>query len=382
VTSAPPRASQTAACPAELPPPTTATREPPQSCASGGPGGVEDARPLVGGKVVAGEAAVLRTGRQQDDARGDLAVVLEAHEMAAVARLERKRAVRRRKPRAEFACLRDGAAGQLRPADARREPQIVLDPPRRPRLSTECVAVDDERVQPFGRAVDGCAQARGPATDHEQVDLLARPQLEADPERTRDLTSRRRAQFGAARQPDQRQAGRVKAFDGSRRRGIVGTLGVAPRERQPVGARPVEHLHRGLRSVRPDDLHADPLHTLKRLAPRDEGREHEIGERRVFEEKRPQGIAVYCDVAHRLDDDGRQEDGLPGEKGDLAEKLGRAVAGDLVAGGIDDRGLALEDGDERVRAVADAEQDVADICRPLLAELRERRELRCGEGRA
>jgi hypothetical protein len=37
VTSAPPRASQTAAWPAELPPPTTATREAPHSCASGGP---------------------------------------------------------------------------------------------------------------------------------------------------------------------------------------------------------------------------------------------------------------------------------------------------------------------------------------------------------
>ena len=56
------------------------------------------------------------------------------------------------------------------------------------------------------------------------------------------------------------------------------------------------------------------------------------------------------------------------------------MARDLVAGGIDDRGLALEDGDERVRAVADAEEDVADICRPLLADLRKRRELRCGEG--
>src|SRR5207253_1583017 len=125
------------------------------------------------------EASVLRTGRQQDDARGNLAVLFEAHEMAAVAGLERKRAVGRRETRAEFARLRDGAAGQLRPGDARREPEIVLNSPRRPRLPTEHVALDDERAQPFGRTVDGCAQARGPAADHEQVHLLARRQLEA-----------------------------------------------------------------------------------------------------------------------------------------------------------------------------------------------------------
>src|SRR4051812_12115203 len=41
----------------------------------GGTGGVEDARPLVGGQVVAAKSSVLRTGRQQDDARGNLAVV-------------------------------------------------------------------------------------------------------------------------------------------------------------------------------------------------------------------------------------------------------------------------------------------------------------------
>ena len=129
-----------------------------------------------------------------------------------------------------------------------------------------------------------------------------------------------------------------------------------------------------------DDLHADSLHTLERLAARDEGRQHEIGERRVFEEKRPEDVAVDGDVAHRLYDDGRQEDSLAGEKSDLPEKLRRAVAGDLVAGRVDDRGLALEDGDERIGAIADAEEHVAHICGPLFTERRERGELRRGEG--
>src|SRR5215208_5819911 len=85
VTSAPPRASQTAACPAELPPPTTATREAPHSCASGGPARVERANALVVGEVVEWEPPVVGAGGEQDCARGDLVLLFHSHDVSSVA---------------------------------------------------------------------------------------------------------------------------------------------------------------------------------------------------------------------------------------------------------------------------------------------------------
>ena len=44
----------------------------------------------------------------------------------------------------------------------------------------------------------------------------------------------------------------------------------------------------------------------------------------------------------------------------LAEEAGGAVADDLVAGRIEDRHLALADGDERIGGISDPVQHVAD----------------------
>ena len=55
------------------------------------------------------------------------------------------------------------------------------------------------------------------------------------------------------------------------------------------------------------------------------------------------------------------------------------MADDLVAGGVGDRDLALEDRDERVGLVADLEQLLADRGGALLAMLGQRRELRLRE---
>ena len=86
-------------------------------------------------------------------------------------------------------------------------------------------------------------------------------------------------------------------------------------------------------------------------------------ERPVLEQQRPQRVAIDGDVAQRLRDDRGQEDGLPGEEVHLAEEARRAVADDLVAGRVEDRDLALDDRDEGVALVADAEQHVADAAR-------------------
>ena len=100
--------------------------------------------------------------------------------------------------------------------------------------------------------------------------------------------------------------------------------------------------------------------------------EHEVAERPVLEQQRSQRVAVDGDVTQRLRDDRREEDRLPRQEVQLAQELRRPVADDLVAGGVEDRHLALEDRDERVAPVADAVQHVADVRRALLAELGER----------
>ena len=59
----------------------------------------------------------------------------------------------------------------------------------------------------------------------------------------------------------------------------------------------------------------------------------------------------------------------------------RAMADDLVAGRIEDRHLALDDRDEGVALVADAEQHVTNARGSLLSDLAERRQLRLGQPR-
>ena len=180
------------------------------------PGGVEDAQPLVVGETVDREPPVLGAGREHHGARGDLVVVLEPHDVAPVAGLERHRPVGRRRPRAELARLGDGAARELGAGDAGREAEVVLDPARRAGLPAERGALDDERVEPLGGAVDRRAETRGPAADDQQVDLLARRELAADAER--------------ARPPRRATAPRSSAPPGRRTSGA--------RRRPPGGARP------------------------------------------------------------------------------------------------------------------------------------------------
>ena len=80
-----------------------------------------------------------------------------------------------------------------------------------------------------------------------------------------------------------------------------------------------------------------PWTCLQCLAPGDEGREHEVAERPVLKQKRPQRLAVDGDIAQGLGDDRGDEHGLPGQEIEFAEKAGRPVADDLVARRVVDR---------------------------------------------
>ena len=124
-----------------------------------------------------------------------------------------------------------------------------------------------------------------------------------------------------------------------------------------------------------------PSHALQRLAAGDEGREHQIAQRAVLEQQPAQDVTVDRDVPQRLRHDRGHEDGLPGEEVQLAEEARGAVTEDLVAGGVEDRHLALPDRDEGVRRVADAVEDVADRRRALLAHCRRASRAALAKGR-
>ena len=109
--------------------------------------------------------------------------LVEPDEVKLGAGLERDGAVRRGHAGAELPRLADGANRQLRAADARREAEVVLDPPRRSRLAAESAALDHERVEPLRRAVDGGAEPGRAAADDEQVDRLRLVEIEPDAQR-------------------------------------------------------------------------------------------------------------------------------------------------------------------------------------------------------
>ena len=287
--------------------------------------------------------------------------------MTAVPRFEGEGAVRGRGARVELARLGDRAARQLGAADARGEAEVVLDPSRRPGLAAERGALDDERVEPFGGAVDRGSEACRAAADDQEVDLLARRELEPDPESAQHLAGARAVQLSSAGQPHERQ------------RAAAGRGRILPGVRQPVRAREIEHPHRRLGAVRADDLEADPLHALQRLAAGDEGGEEEVAERAVLVEERAQRGALDRDVPQRLGHERVDEDRLPRQEVQLAEEARGAVPDELVPGGVDDRDLSFEDRDERVRPIADPVQQLAGRRRALLADLGESRELRRGE---
>ena len=250
--------------------------------------------------------------------------------MAPVPRFERDRAVRRRRPRAELPRLGDRAAGELGSGDAGREAEVVLDPARRARLPAERGALDDQRVQALGGAVDRRAESRRPAADDQQVDLLARRELAADAERARHLTRRGRAQLRAARQ----------AHD--RRRAVVGRLV------RHVNGRRLLRAKSSIRIVAADECGP----TISRPSPSTvcsaSRRAMNVESTRSLSgpssnSRLAQHVAIDGDVAQRLRHHRRDEDRLPRQQVQLAQEPRRAVADDLLPGPVDDRDLALED---------------------------------------
>ena len=122
-----------------------------------------------------------------------------------------------------------------------------------------------------------------------------------------------------------------------------------------------------------------PVSRLKPLPASHERPEQQVAERAVLEQERSQLLTLDGDVAHRLGHYGREEDGLSREQVRLPEEAARAVAVDLRAGLVEDGRLAFDDRDQRIAAVTDPKEHVADLRAPLLAVLGELGELSLGE---
>ena len=162
---------------------------------------------------------------------------------------------------------------------------------------------------------------------------------------------------------------------------MLGTVGVQPRERQAVPPRELDELSSLPGRMRPDDLETDARSRLQPLPASHERPEQQVAERGVLEQERSQLLTLDGDVAHRRCHFGREEDGLSREQVRLPEEAARAVAVDLRAGLVEDGRLALDDRNQRIAAVTDPKEDVADLSAPLLAVLGKQGQLSRGEHR-
>ena len=111
-------------------------------------------------------------------------------------------------------------------------------------------------------------------------------------------------------------------------------------------------------------------------------RKQQVGQTRVLEEQPTQRFAPDGDVAHRLRGHRGQVDGLAIEQVHLAEEPVSAMTNDLAARGVLDGRLALPDGDQRILAVPDREQDFAHLRSAFLAMLGQGCDLRFRQNRA
>ena len=141
--------------------------------------------------VLAGnaEAPIRRSGGDQHRVRLDLLAACQAE--AEVTRLRALGGDVLDAHRAEkfdlvATGLGDEALGEVRSADALREPRVVVDALGDARLAAEPAALDHHGVDAFSRRVDGGGETRRAAADDRQV-VAAALGLEGEPELVREL---------------------------------------------------------------------------------------------------------------------------------------------------------------------------------------------------
>ena len=113
--------------------------------------------------------AVLHAGRGQHRPRDDLAAVAERQVLVSRVDGHAGHLERHEQLGAKPLRLRHGAPRQLAAADAGWKPEIVLDPRAAARLPAGRVPIEQQRPQPFRRAVDRRREARRTGADNHEV---------------------------------------------------------------------------------------------------------------------------------------------------------------------------------------------------------------------
>ena len=171
-------------------------------------------------EAVDGEATPRDAGGEDQRSRADDVAAVEEH--FARRRIDARDGARDQDLRPEPPRLLERATGELVARDAARKSEIVLDPRRRPGLSAGRLALDDDRAQPFGRAVDRRGEAGRPAADDRDVVLVGARRWSAGRGDWRDrapraarASVRRRAGAPGDRRPAERGPGQIVASSGA-----------------------------------------------------------------------------------------------------------------------------------------------------------------------
>ena len=219
----------TAACPAELPPPTSTTSCSAQSRASIGDAQYQTPRPSKSVEVFDLRAPVARAARHHDGARAQRLAAIELQAEGAVAARAQSSALtldRDHDVGAEFLRLVEGARGQRLAGNAGRKTEIVLDPRAGAGLAAEGARIEHRDREAFGGRIDrGREPGRAAADDRDVVDLvLGRPPIMPSARASSDSLGI--AQHGAVDGHDQRPIRRRRRIARDQFGGVVIALGI------------------------------------------------------------------------------------------------------------------------------------------------------------
>ena len=197
----------TAAWPAELPPPTRMTSSPRAQPRFDRRGPVPHAAALKGSEVVDGRSAIARAGRDHQRSRANSLAVAEVQRQGAIdaAAVDGFHLGRDHDLGAEFLRLHERASGQRLAGNAGRKSEIVLDPRAGAGLAAIGAGIQDDHRQALGSRIDRGREPGGPAADDGDVVDLCAVQSRDHAERAGKLGDRRVAQHRAVRADHQRQ---------------------------------------------------------------------------------------------------------------------------------------------------------------------------------
>ena len=240
-----------------------------------------------------------------------------------------------------------GAIGQLLPTQAGREPEVVLDPRGRSRLSSARHPLDQQRVQPFARAIHRRGEARGSPADDEHV-IAVELRLGLQVERLRELTAGRRLEAAAVAEDDHSRRHRLIGA-----RGIRALAGIPP-ERDPVAAEKLPDVVAAHIETMPDHLDPGELCLHGNLPePPDPGQHrprHLLVQDGALVDEVQKIVRFESQEPARFDGLQAGECRGPQEQGDLAEVVARSVGADgnlAPVDGLDDFHSSLEHAEER-----------------------------------